>query len=186
MTQLAQLTGTAACPCGSGLRAVRCCALHGPHPPAEPQAVPDFDRACTNVQDGQMAEAERLVMTVLEQFPRHIGALDVLYQIRRAEQRMPAAEALLTRIVRLDPNNVLATQTLTSLLFGRGALAAAEHHARHAVRLAPTPPASHNLMGMILTEANRPQIGEYHYRRVLELSGGRDPILLANLGWNLK
>jgi len=99
---------------------------------------------------------------------------------------MPAAEALLARIVRLDPNNVLATQTLTSLLFGRGALAEAEHHARNAVRLAPTDPASHNLMGMILTEANRPQIGEYHYRRVLELSSGRDPILLANLAWNLK
>ena len=41
-------------------------------------------------------------------------------------------------------------------------------------------------MGMIMTEANRPQIGEYHYRRVLDLSGQRDPILLANLAWNLK
>ncbi|HXD37156.1 MAG TPA: sulfotransferase, partial [Rhodanobacter sp.] len=33
---------------------------------------------------------------------------------------------------------------------------------------------------------NRPQIGEYHFRRVLELTGQRDPILLANLAWNLK
>ena len=41
-------------------------------------------------------------------------------------------------------------------------------------------------MGMILTEANRPQVGEYHYRRVLALTGARDPILLANLAWNLK
>ena len=41
-------------------------------------------------------------------------------------------------------------------------------------------------MGMIMTEANRPQIGEYHYRRVLDLGGQRDPILLANLAWNLK
>jgi tetratricopeptide (TPR) repeat protein len=41
-------------------------------------------------------------------------------------------------------------------------------------------------MGMILTEANRPQIGEYHYRRVLELTDQRDPVLLANLAWNLK
>jgi hypothetical protein len=36
-------------------------------------------------------------------------------------------------------------------------------------------------MGMILTEAQRPHIGEFHYRRVLEISGARDPILLANL-----
>ena len=54
------------------------------------------------------------------------------------------------------------------------------------MRIAPENPQSHNLMGMIMTEANRPQIGEYHYRRVIELSGRRDPILLANLAWNLK
>jgi tetratricopeptide (TPR) repeat protein len=41
-------------------------------------------------------------------------------------------------------------------------------------------------MGMILTEANRPQVGEYHYRRALELLNERPPILLANLAWSLK
>jgi len=41
-------------------------------------------------------------------------------------------------------------------------------------------------MGMILTEAQRPHIGEFHYRRALEISGVGDPILLANLAWNLK
>src|SRR6185312_11678604 len=30
------------------------------------------------------------------------------------------------------------------------------------------------------------QIGEYHYRKVIELSRVRDPIVLANLAWNLK
>jgi tetratricopeptide (TPR) repeat protein len=45
---------------------------------------------------------------------------------------------------------------------------------------------THNLMGMILTEVNRPQVGEYHYRRAFELTGQRDPILVANLAWNLK
>ena len=54
------------------------------------------------------------------------------------------------------------------------------------MRIAPENPQAHNLMGMIMTEANRPQIGEYHYRRVLELTGQRDPVLLANLAWNLK
>ncbi|HEY4973333.1 MAG TPA: SEC-C metal-binding domain-containing protein, partial [Steroidobacteraceae bacterium] len=118
MTQLApETTGTAPCPCGSGLRADRCCALDWTQVPAEPQAVPDFDRALAAAKSGDMAEAECLVMTVLEQFPRHIGALDLLYQIRRAEQRMGCAEALLARIVRLDPNNILATQTLASLQF---------------------------------------------------------------------
>src|SRR6202035_4121041 len=71
-------------------------------------------------------------------------------------------------------------------LFSRGAIADAELHARSAVRIAPQNPQAHNLMGMIMTEANRPQVGEYHYRRVLELTAKREPVLLANLAWNLK
>jgi tetratricopeptide (TPR) repeat protein len=47
-------------------------------------------------------------------------------------------------------------------------------------------PQSHNLMGMIMTEAQRPQVGEHHYRRASELLGGPNAILLANLAWNLK
>jgi tetratricopeptide (TPR) repeat protein len=110
----------------------------------------------------------------------------MLYQVRRRGGQEQAALALLQRLVALQPNNIDATQELAMLLFQRGDLPAAEHHARNAIRLAPTHPRSHNLMGMILTEAQRPQIGEFHYRRVLEISGERDPILLANLAWNLK
>jgi tetratricopeptide (TPR) repeat protein len=40
-------------------------------------------------------------------------------------------------------------------------------------------------MGMVMTEAHKPQVGEYHYRQVLLRTAGRDPILLANLAWNL-
>jgi tetratricopeptide (TPR) repeat protein len=41
-------------------------------------------------------------------------------------------------------------------------------------------------MGMIMTEAHRPQVGEYHYRRVIELIGAPNAIVYANLAWNLK
>lgn len=181
----AQLAASA-CACGSGLPDDRCCALDWSAAPAVPQPVPEFDAAQLAARAGDIAVAERIALSVLMRLPRHLGALDLLYQIRFAQQKLPAAEALLARIVRLDPNNLLATQALAQLMFERGALAEAEHHARNAVRLAPTDPRSHNLMGMIMTEANRPQIGEYHYRRVLELSGRRDAIVLANLAWNLK
>jgi tetratricopeptide (TPR) repeat protein len=93
---------------------------------------------------------------------------------------------LIERLVQVDPNHVDAAQELALLLFQRDDLPAAEHCARNAVRLAPTHPRSHHLMGMILTEARRPDIGEVHYRRAIELSGEREPILLANLAWNLK
>jgi tetratricopeptide (TPR) repeat protein len=109
------------------------------------------------LNSGNTAEAERLVIDLLGRFPRHLGALDLLYRIRRPQNQMAAAEALLKRIVRLDPNNLLATQTLALLLFDKGAMAEAEHHARNSVRLGPVDAQSHNLMGMVMTEANRPQ-----------------------------
>jgi tetratricopeptide (TPR) repeat protein len=177
------------CRCGSGLRTVRCCGLDvSALPPADSvrHLVPLVERAIQAQRQGATETAERLCLDVLELAPDRPGALSVLYEIRKAEGKHAAAEALIRRIVALDPNNFLATNELALLLLGRGALAEAEVHARNAVRIAPENPQAHNLMGMIMTEAQRPQIGEYHYRRVLEFSGGRDPILLANLAWNLK
>src|ERR1700742_2498620 len=177
------------CPCGSGLRAVRCCSLqmHSLSPPeAIRHLVPLVERAIQAHRQGANETAERLCLDVLELAPDRPGALSVLYDIRKAQGNARAAEMLIRRIVVLDPNNLVATNELALILLGKGSLAEAEHHARNAIRIAPENPQAHNLMGMIMTEANRPQIGEYHYRRVLELSGKRDPILLANLAWNLK
>jgi tetratricopeptide (TPR) repeat protein len=177
------------CDCGSGLRAVRCCGLLlGSLPPtgATRHLVPLVERAVQAHRQGAIETAERLCLDVLELAPDRPGALSVLYEIRKAQNKPRAAEALIRRIVALDPNNLIATNELALILLGRGSLAEAEVHARNAVRIAPENPQAHNLMGMIMTEANRPQIGEYHYRRVLELSGQRDAILLANLAWNLK
>jgi len=148
--------------------------------------IPLVERAMTAYRLGATETAERLCLDVLELAPDRPGALLVLYEIRKAQGAAPAAEALIRRIVALDPNNLAATVELALILLGRGNLAEAEMHARNAVRIAPEDPQAHNLMGMIMTEANRPQIGEYHYRRVLELSQARDPILLANLAWSLK
>ena len=148
--------------------------------------MPLVERAIQAHRQGANETAERLCLDVLELAPDRPGALSVLYDIRKSQGNARAAEALIRRIVALDPNNLGATNELALILLGKGSLADAEHHARNAVRIAPENPQAHNLLGMIMTEANRPQIGEYHYRRVLELNGQRDPILLANLAWNLK
>jgi tetratricopeptide (TPR) repeat protein len=177
------------CPCGSGLRAARCCQLDRgalASPAASAHLRPLVERAFRAHESGDAAEAARLCLEVLELSPGQPGALAKLYQIRRAEDRLPAAEALIRRIVALDPNNVWATQELALLLFNKGDLVEAETHARNAVRIAPRDAQSHNLMGMVMTEANRPQIGEFHYRRVIDLLDRPSPIVLANLAWNLK
>src|SRR5579862_5143481 len=179
----------ALCACGSGLRAVRCCKLDlSTLPPAEASQnlIPLVDRAYQSHEAGNVAEAERLLLEVLELSPGQPKALAKLFEIRRAQGKPQAAEALIRRMVILDPNNLWATNELALTLFNKGDMAHAEYHARNAVRIAPLDPQAHNMMGMIMTEANRPQIGEYHYRRVMDLTGQRDPILLANLAWNLK
>ncbi|MBV8767232.1 MAG: sulfotransferase [Hyphomicrobiales bacterium] len=177
------------CACGSGLRARRCCDLE-PSYVAPPEARDAAERLAKKagkaLANGHLAMAERQSLEALEKAPRLCAALAILYQVRRHGGADQAALTLLQRLVALEPNNIEATQELAMLLFQKGDLAAAEHQARNAIRLAPSHPRSHNLMGMILTEAQRPHIGEHHYRRVLELSGDRDPILLANLAWNLK
>jgi Tfp pilus assembly protein PilF len=179
----------ALCACGSGLRNDRCCDFD-PDDPAAAETTEQIGlllrKATEALANGNAAAAETLCLNVLDVAPRLPDALWLLYQIRRRAGQQQAAMMLLRRLVAFAPNHVDATQELAAQLFEQGDLSAAEQHARNAVRLAPTHPRSHNLMGMILTEAQRPHIGEFHYRRVLELTGARDPIVLANLAWNLK
>jgi tetratricopeptide (TPR) repeat protein len=122
----------------------------------------------------------------LELAPGRTGALSVLFDIRKAAGQGEAALALIRRIVALEPNNFWATNEITLLMLGKGALAEAERHARNAVRIAPENAQSHNLLGMVMTEAHRPAVGEFHYGRALHLSGQRDPVLLANYALCLK
>jgi tetratricopeptide (TPR) repeat protein len=157
-----------------------------PPPESSRHLMPLVERAVVAHRQGAIETAERLCLDVLELAPDRPGALTILYQIRKDQGKHAAAEALIRRVVALDPNNFAATNEFALLLLGKGAIQEAEVQARNAVRIAPQNPQAHNLMGMITTEAQRPPVGEYHYRKVLELSGARDPILLANLAWNLK
>ena len=176
----------APCPCGSGLTQDRCCGLDWTASWPESGAAAEIGRVRAALVAGDSAKAERALVELLERSPKYIGGLNLLAELRSAQNRTPASEALFACIVRLDPNNLKATQALALLLFNRGALAEAEFHARNAVRIAPTDPQSHNLMGMIMTEAQRPHVGEHHYRQAIKLLRAPSAILIANLAWNLK
>jgi TPR repeat protein/Tfp pilus assembly protein PilF len=179
----------ASCGCGSGLRSDRCCDLDAGY-----QARADVSgqletllrRAREAFANGDMTAADSLCIHVLNVAPCVPDALWMLCQIRGRADNQRATMSLLRRLVAIDPNHLDATLELASLLFQRGDMVSAEPLARNAVRLAPTHPRSQKLMAMVLTEGGRPRPGEYHYRRAIELSGTADPILQANLAWNLK
>ncbi|GAA5266027.1 hypothetical protein ACOSOMT5_P2454 [Acidiphilium sp. MT5] len=177
------------CPCGSGLRRLRCCAMDlATLSPAESSAAlkPMLEEAEVSLQARDGAAAAAKLMAVLELAPGREDALFALYRLRREEGKLGAAETLLRRLVTINPNNFMPTNELTLLLLGRGALAEAEVHARNAIRIAPRSAQAHNLMGLVMTEANRSLIGEYHYREVLRLLERDDAVTMANLAWNLK
>ena len=125
--------------------------------------APLEERAAEAQRAGATAEAERLALDVLELAPGRTRALSILYEIRKAEGKSAPCAALIGRVVALEPNYFWATNEFTLLLLGRGDIADAEHHARNAVRIAPENAQSHYLMGLTLTEANRPAAGEYHF-----------------------
>ncbi len=152
---------SAACACGSGLRQVRCCGLPvatlGAVPAAAKHLLPLVEQAAQAQRQGNVEHAAQLCLDVLDLAPGQTDALAILYRIRRNGGKEQAAETLLRRLVAVNPNIFWATNELTLLLMARGNLAEAELHARNAVRIAPEDPQAHNLMGMILTEAQRPQ-----------------------------
>jgi len=173
------------CACGSGLKADRCCALDGSKswPPTAPARIAGLARAAFAA--GDRLAAERLLIQAIEAAPLDSGALRALYDLR-AGTRPAAAEALLTRIVRLEPGDPGPVIALAHLLARRGAFEAALPFARTGARLAPAQPGVHALLGQILTETHRPQLGEPHFRQALALSPKPGAALLADLAWNLR
>src|SRR6516165_1887128 len=147
------------CSCGSGLRRARCCALDFAtlSPPEATQALaPMLAQAEAALAAGDLTTAENNARHMLELAPGREDALMFLYRTSRQAQKFAAAEALIRRVVALNPNNFWATNELTLMLLNRGQLAEAELHARNAIRIAPQNAQAHNLMGLVLTEANRP------------------------------
>ncbi len=177
------------CACNSGLRRTRCCGLSSaglPDPANHSLLDATVELAKTARTGGRNREAERYLLQVLDLAPLHREALRVLYELRRAENRLQAAEALIKRICSIDPPVAVILLQYAQLLIGLGRHADAEAPARAALKLAPREAASHHMIGMIFTETNRVLAGERHYRLALSFSEPNDAAIISNLAWNLK
>ena len=100
---------TQLCACGSGLRAQRCCAYdfnNLPPPGSAKHLLPLVERATRAFDLKQHDVAEQLVLEVLELAPVQPGALNVLYRLRREQNKIPATLVLLRRFVKYHPNEL--------------------------------------------------------------------------------
>jgi Flp pilus assembly protein TadD len=179
------------CTCGSRLAEHHCCGLdhstlRAPGADAGGQLHATVSRARQAHARGDVVTAEALCLAILAQSPGEPEALWILSRLRLAQGRIEAVVALVRRILAINPGDVRATQDLALRVMTSGAAIEAEKQARAAVRMAPFDPQSHVVMGMVLTEALKPQTAEVHYRRALALSGQRDPIVLANFALCLR
>jgi tetratricopeptide (TPR) repeat protein len=145
----------------------------GAAPQIDPRAVdPIVGEGKAALERNDVTLAELRAMHALQQVPDHLEALILLFQCRRRNNQsgLPL-ENVLRRIVRRDPNLLWATSELSFMLFSRGERVECEGHARNALRLAPRNAQAHGIMGLILTETNRADAGEFHFRRSIEIAG---------------
>jgi Flp pilus assembly protein TadD len=183
---------TNSCPCGSGLRAVRCCDVDASALPLQDNtALLDSQGADATklFNERKYSEAETLVLRVLDVAPNQRTALRVLFEIRKGQNKHEAATALGKRLSALPgPANMRAQANtqFAQYLVGQGRHAEARPVAAAALKAAPKDATAHHVMGVVLTETGAVQDGEVHYRRALKLLGREDGLVLANLAWNLK
>ncbi len=181
------------CPCGSGLRRLRCCEADlAALPAAESSALLEAQgaEATKLYNEKKPREAEALALKVLDLAPNQRAALRVLFEIRKGEGKQAAAEALARRLAALPSGNAAtdaaANLQLAQMLIGQNRHTEAEVPARRTLVLTPRDPTAHHVMGVVLTETGRVPAGERHYRKALDLLGREDGTVLANLAWNLK
>jgi Tfp pilus assembly protein PilF len=183
---------TVLCSCGSGLRRIRCCDVD---PAALPEPV-SFEllngvaaEATRLFNEKKTAEAEKLVLKLLDLAPNHRLAVRLLFELRRSGNHPRATETLARRLAALpgEPAQVSAANlALAQFLIGQGRHSDAEPAARIALKASPRDVTAHHLMGVVFTEAGQLRQGEHHYRRAATLQDREDGMLLGNLAWNLK
>jgi tetratricopeptide (TPR) repeat protein len=187
------MLNTELCPCGSGLRTLRCC---GADQAAAPEAASQellnakAAEATSLFNEKKPAEAAALAIKILDLAPNNRAALRVLFEVRRAEGKTPATEKLARRLAEIPAENPAASAAaqlqLAQLLVGQGRHLDAEPAARAAIKLSPRDATAHHVMGVVLTETGRLRGGEHHYRTALRLLERDDGMVLANLAWNMK
>lgn len=167
-----EVDGTAACACGSGLRAVQCCRLAPPVPPVHGPQVDQALAALETASARNDREATRVAaLALLAIDPGHPVGLGTLFQLLAAEGKLRAAGAVIDRAAKLHMNNLHLRVRAAQFFVGQQDHAAAMLHGRMLVRLAPLDPIAHRLMGAAFLEAGRPKPAEFHFRKALEIDG---------------
>jgi Flp pilus assembly protein TadD len=106
-------------------------------------------------QTKQYADAEKLSLSITQEFPEHPFAWKVLAVVLKLTERISESLVASQKSVQLDPQDIEAHSNLGVLLKELGRLKEAEASLRQAITLKPDYAEAHNSLGIILKEQGR-------------------------------
>jgi tetratricopeptide (TPR) repeat protein len=136
-------------------------------------------------QSGKYTDAEKLSVSITEEFPKHQFAWKVLAVVLKQMGKIKESLVVCQKSVELDPQDAEAHNNLGIILKELGRLKEAEVSYREAIALKPDYAGAHNNLGSTLQELGRLKEAEVSYRQAIALK----PDLVEahyNLGNTLK
>ena len=120
-------------------------------------------------QAGRYADAEKLSLSITQEFPKHPFAWKVLGAILKQKGRISESLIVCQKSVQLDPQEAEAHNNLGVLLQAQGRLKEAEASYTKAITLKPDYAKAHNNLGVTLKEQGRLDEAEASYRKAITL-----------------
>ncbi|MDB4193062.1 tetratricopeptide repeat protein [Candidatus Pelagibacter sp.] len=120
-------------------------------------------------QAGRYVDAEKLSLSITQEFPKHQFAWKVLAVILKQNGKINESLIVSQKSVQLDPQDAEAHNNLGVLLQQQGRLDEAETSYRQAITLKPDYVEAHSNLGGILKELGRLDEAETSYRQAITL-----------------
>ena len=117
----------------------------------------------------QYVEAEKLSLSITQEFPKHQFAWKVLAAVLKQNGRIDESLIVSQKSVYLDPQDAEAHNNLGALLQELGRLKEAETSYRKAIELKPEYAEAHSNLGNSLQKIGRLDKAEKSYRKALDL-----------------
>ena len=128
-----------------------------------------FDQAVKYHQMGNLHQAELLYRQILQQDPRHAGALHLLGLIAHQVGRSDLALQYIHEALRLQPAFPTASNNLGNILKEQGKFDEAVTRYRQALRYQPAYPEAHNNLACVLKEQGKLDEAVASYRKAVQL-----------------
>ena len=120
-------------------------------------------------QTGRYADAEKLSLSITQEFPEHPFAWKVLAVVLKLTGKISESLVASQKSVQLDPQNAEAHNNLAVLLKEQSRLKEAEASYRKAITLKPDYAEAHNNLAVLLKEQSRLKEAEASYGQAITL-----------------